>query len=172
LLRAEVRGQNTGVRRGRAAGEGCVDVGMSGYRRIGESGGEDQGSRVGVNYSTRTFYMTDFDLEQFRNRYNKLHEIGAFLLPEEADQQDRMRFALCLAEFYAWSGKVNRIIEELSSADFKIEDSNLATLSKQLFELKIALYMEIVQWLRKFRVPCKRIETLIGERVNDTTAAD
>lgn len=116
--------------------------------------------------------MTDFDTDRFRSMYNKLHEISAFLRPDEVDQQDRMRFALCLTEFYQWSGKVNRIIEELSSEDFKIEGGNLSTLRKQLFKLKTALYMEIGQWLKKFREPCSRIETLLGDKMDDPTVAE
>lgn len=109
--------------------------------------------------------MANDDTEHFRKMYNKLHEISASLLPDDSDQQDRMRFALCLAEFYSWSNKVNNIIEEFSSEDFHFEECDLSDFSEKLYQIKIALYLEIVQWLKDFRIPRDRIEALISDRL-------
>jgi hypothetical protein len=112
--------------------------------------------------------MNDQELERFRKMYNKLYEIGDAFLPQDSDKEDQTRFALCLAEFHAWSNRVNRIIENLSAEDIDFKNYDLRVLAEQLFELKLFLYTEIVKWLKKFRTPRDRIEKIISLRLEET----
>jgi hypothetical protein len=87
----------------------------------------------------------------------KLESLTDRLVVSEDNDEDKKKFALCLAELYFRASHVTGLIKAIADTDLKPSEQTMDTLLTDLVDLQIELYDEVADWMKELKEPLQRM---------------
>ena len=108
-------------------------------------------------------------VDRYYEFYNKIKIVTDALLDKEGCSgnskliQDSDRVAHCLSEVYCKSLNITELIEQVSETNLSLSETDLDDLSRQLIYIKIEIYDELKDWIKRLHKPLIRITEVIPD---------
>ena len=87
----------------------------------------------------------------------KLESLTDRLVVSEDNDEDKKKFALCLAELYFRANHVTGLIKAIANTPLKPSEQTMDALLTDLVDLQIELYDEVADWMKELRKPLQRM---------------
>lgn len=101
--------------------------------------------------------IPDEKTEQFFAFLRKLESLTDRLVMSKDKEEDKRKFALCLAELYFRANHVTGLIKAIANTPLKPSEQTMDTLLTDLVDLQIELYDEVADWMKELRKPLQRM---------------
>ena len=111
--------------------------------------------------------MTDEKTKKYFKLLNKLDKVTKKIMEKGASQEDKSRFALCLAEIHSCSSALVDLINKISETNISMTEKEADDLLGDLINVEIYLYTEMTDWVKDLKKPLKKAIDQVTDMCGD-----
>ena len=111
--------------------------------------------------------MATEETKRYFKLLNKLDIVTKKIMEKGASQEEKSKFALCLAEIHSCSSALVDLINKISETNISMTEKEADDLLGNLTDVKIYLYTEITDWVKDLKKPLKKAIDQVADMCAD-----